>query len=253
MNLASAFADVSLAQLGIVAAMAMLASILGGLAGYGTGALMPLVLVPIVGAEPVVPMIATSALMINASRAIAFRNFISPRHVLIVIACAIPSAAFGAYIYTTLTGRGASIVIGSMMVLSVPLRRVLRSRGYRLGDGGLAAGAAGWGVVVGGTTGAGIILMSLLMAAGLEGIAVIATDAAITILVGTVKISVFGLAGAMTPQVIAMALLIGIVSFPGAFIAKAIAHKLPVHIHTAMLDAVVMFGGGVLLLGALLR
>ena len=37
----------------------------GGIAGYGTGALMPLILVPIVGAEPVVPIIAISALFTN--------------------------------------------------------------------------------------------------------------------------------------------------------------------------------------------
>jgi hypothetical protein len=46
----------------------------GGVAGYGTGALMPLVLVPIVGAEPVVPIIAISAMFTNTARALAFRR-----------------------------------------------------------------------------------------------------------------------------------------------------------------------------------
>ena len=45
--------------------MALFASMIGGVAGYGTGALMPLVLVPMVGAEPVVPIIAISALFTN--------------------------------------------------------------------------------------------------------------------------------------------------------------------------------------------
>ena len=53
-----------------IAAMAIVASIIGGVAGYGTGALMPLVLVPIVGAEPVVPIIAISALFTNTSRVV---------------------------------------------------------------------------------------------------------------------------------------------------------------------------------------
>jgi len=46
--LLSAFAEISLAQLVLVAGMALLASVMGGVSGYGTGALMPLVLVPIV-------------------------------------------------------------------------------------------------------------------------------------------------------------------------------------------------------------
>ena len=58
MNVLSGFADISLLQLLLVAAVALFASVVGGLAGYGTGALMPLVLVPLVGAEPVVPIIA---------------------------------------------------------------------------------------------------------------------------------------------------------------------------------------------------
>lgn len=59
--------------------MALFASIIGGLAGYGTGALMPLVLVPLVGAEPVVPIIAISAMFTNLSRAIAYLRYADRR------------------------------------------------------------------------------------------------------------------------------------------------------------------------------
>jgi len=43
-------------QLALIAVAATLTAVIGGVAGYGTGALMPLILVPIVGAEPVVPI-----------------------------------------------------------------------------------------------------------------------------------------------------------------------------------------------------
>ncbi len=45
----AALADLSVIELLLIAGMAIVASIIGGVAGYGTGALMPLVLVPIVG------------------------------------------------------------------------------------------------------------------------------------------------------------------------------------------------------------
>jgi membrane protein YqaA with SNARE-associated domain len=48
--LLAGFADLSLPQLWLVAAVALLASVIGGLAGYGTGALMLLVPVPLIGA-----------------------------------------------------------------------------------------------------------------------------------------------------------------------------------------------------------
>jgi uncharacterized membrane protein YfcA len=249
----AALASLSFPQLALIAGVAAFASIIGGVAGYGTGALMPLVLVPIVGAEPVVPIIAMSALFTNSSRTIAFRHLIDFRRAAIILVCAIPTAMIGAWGYTLLTGRGAMIVIGTMMMLSVPLRRLSKKHGLVLTERGLAISSVGWGVVVGGTSGAGIILLSMLMAVGLQGASVIATDAAISIVIGIVKIAVFGVFGAVDAKVIAVALLIGCVAFPGAFIAKAIVDRLPVNIHTAILDAVVICGGGLMVLGALLR
>jgi hypothetical protein len=96
-----------------------------------------------------------------------------------------------------------------------------------------------------------VILLSLLMASGLEGAAVIATDAVISVVTGIIKISVFGLAGVVTAQVLAFALLIGVIAIPGAFLAKAFVERMPVHIHTAILDAAVMVGGVVMITAAL--
>ncbi len=246
----AAFADISLLQLALLAAFAIVTSVIGGVSGYGAGALMPLVLVPIVGAEPVVPIVALASMFTNTSRVIAYAGALDKRHAVIVLAGSVPTSMLGAYGYSLLTGKGALIVIGLMMVLSVPLRRLMRTRGYRIGDKGLAAGSVGWGFIVGGTTGAGVILLSLLMAAGLEARAVIATDAVVSIVTGVAKIAVFGLTGDMTPKVIAVAVLIGAVAFPGAFIARRIVDRMPLHIHTAILDAVVIFGGAMMLWGA---
>ena len=153
----SALAGVSIAQLAVIVAVSVLTSVLGGVTGYGTGALMPLVLVPIVGAEPVVPIIAISAIVTNISRALAFRGAIDRRRAVLVVVAAIPTCILGTWAYTLLTGRGAMLVIGSMLIAMVALRRLLAHRGFRCGDRGLVAGALGWGIVVGGTTGAGVI------------------------------------------------------------------------------------------------
>ena len=250
-NLFSGFADISLWQLIPVAAVALVASIVGGVSGYGTGALMPLVLVPLVGAEPVVPIIAVSAMFTNSSRVFAFSKYADWRRTFIVLAAAVPTCVLGAWGYTKLSSAGAALVIGSMLILSVPLRRLMRHHGVKIRDGGLALGSFGYGLVVGGTAGSGVILLSLLMAAGVEGAGVIATDAAISIVIGIVKILVFGIAGVITAQVIAFALLTGLVALPGAFLAKAFVERMPLHVHTAILDAVVLVGGVFLVWGAL--
>jgi len=244
-------ADISILQFVLIAVVAVLTSIIGGLAGYGTGALMPLVLVPIVGPEPVVPIIALSALFTNTSRALAFRVAVDWRRAAIVVAAATPTCLLGAWGYTTLSGRGVMLVIGTMLCATVPLRRLALRRGCKLGDRGLAVSSVGWGGVVGGTTGAGVILLSLLLSAGLQGAAVIATDAAISVAIGVAKIAVFGVTGVVSAKVIAVAVLIGVAAFPGAFLAKRLVDRLPLRAHIAILDAVVIAGGAGLILGAI--
>ncbi len=250
MNLVSGFADISLAQLLLVTGVALFASVIGGLAGYGTGALMPLVLVPMIGAEPVVPIIAISAIFTNLSRVTAYRRYADGRRASIVILASALTTALGAYGYTRLTSAGAAVVIGTMLIASVPLRRLASRRKVRIGDAGLGFGAAGYGIVVGGTSGSGVILLSLLMAAGLEGAAVIATDAAISVATSLIKISVFGLAGVLTAQVLAFAFLIGAIALPGAFLARSFVERMPLHIHTAILDAAVIAGGVIMISAA---
>ena len=251
--LLSAFADVTVYQLLLVAAVAFFASLVGGVAGYGTGALMPLILVPMVGAEAVVPIIALASLLTNAGRMIAYLPQVAWRRAALVLVGAIPPCLVTAYGYTLLTGRGAQLVIGAVLMATVPLRYGLRRRGVALSDRGLVLGSIGYGTVVGGTVGAGVILLSLLMATGMSGAAVIATDAMLSIVIGVSRIAVFGFAGVITSRVIAFALLIGCVAFPGAFLARAFVQRLPIHVHSAILDAVVLCGGAAMVLSALMK
>ena len=60
----------------------------------------------------------------------------------------------------------------------------------------------------------------------------------------------FGLAGVVTAQVIAFALLIGAIALPGTFLAKAFVERMPVHVHTAILDVAVIAGGVVMISAA---
>jgi uncharacterized membrane protein YfcA len=244
------FPDISIAQLALIAGAALIASVIGGVSGYGTGALMPLVLVPILGPAPIVPIIALSSIFSNAGRTAAFRRLIDWRRVVIMLAGAVPTCILGAWGYTMLSGRGAALVIGGMLALSVPLRRLLRRRGFALSDRALAVTAVGYGLVVGGTTGSGIILLSLLMAAGLQGANVIATDALISIIISFVKLMVFGFAGVMDAQAVAVSLLIGLIALPGSFLAKLVVERMPLHVHSAILDTVVIAGGATMAIAA---
>jgi uncharacterized membrane protein YfcA len=93
----------------------------------------------------------------------------------------------------------------------------------------------------------------MLMAAGLQGAAVIATDAVISIGMGIAKVAVFGMAGSLGLREIVVALLMGAMAIPGALIARTMVNRMPLRVHTAILDAVVIAGGAVMLTAALTR
>src|SRR4029078_5705760 len=153
--------------------------------------------------------------------------------------------------YTLLNNKGALIVIGAMLCLSVPLRRALKNRNVVLSSRGLALSSVGYGVGVGGTAGSGVILLSRLMAAGVTSAGVIASDAIISIAIGIIKISVFGLRGVINAQEAAFALLICVVALPRAFLSRAFVERMPMHVHAAILDVVVIVGGVFMIFTAL--
>jgi hypothetical protein len=145
----------------------------------------------------------------------------------------------------------ALIVIGGMLVATVPLRRLMKARGLKLSDRMLARPASpGDRSPV--APSAPASCCSLLMAADSRALPVRPTPR-ISIGIGLTKLATFGLAGAVTAQVVAVALLIGCVAFPGAFLAKALVDRMPVHLHTALLDAIVAVGGAVMIVNAFMR
>ncbi|MFN3855558.1 MAG: TSUP family transporter [Phreatobacter sp.] len=241
--MAFSLADISLAQAALVAASAFGASVVGGMAGYGTGLLLPLVLVPVIGAPNVVPVIAIASLFTNVGRLVAMRPSVDWPKVRLMLPAAIPLVMISAWSFTRLDARGAGLLVGAMLVILVPLRRWLTRHGFRLDGWQLVPAGGTYGLVTGASAGAGVILVSFLMAAGLTGKAVIATDAAISIVIGLARAGTFGWNGALPGPLLAFALLVGLATIPGGFVARRIIDILPVRIHTLMLEAVIVIGG----------
>lgn len=243
MNGALIFSNLDTAQYLGVAATAFLASVIGGISGYGTGLLLPPILIPMIGPEAVVPVVSLSALITNASRVAAFRHQFDRTRALWVVAFALPFCLLGAYGYTLLSGPMISVVLGLLLITIVPLRPLLVRRHGHLGRSGLAVGSGGYGLLMGGTSGSGVVLISLLMSAGLSGSSVIATDAGISFVLGIAKVSLFQAAGALPPALWLMALLIGVCAVPGTFLAKRLSRRLSLRSHSLILDGVVVLGG----------
>jgi uncharacterized membrane protein YfcA len=234
--------EIATGDYALVAAVAFCASTLAAISGYGTGLILPLVLVPVIGAEATVPVMGIASFFINASRVAAFWRAFDFSRAAIIFLAALPTCILGAWAYTLLSGRGAALVIGLALLVLVPARRWLGKLHGRISAPWLAGAGAGFGFLEGSTPGVGVVLISLLLAAGLHGSAVIATDAGISVLLALTKTIVFQTQGVLTASAWAMAGLIGAVSLPAAFLARRIVPRISARFHIVILDAVVVVG-----------
>jgi uncharacterized membrane protein YfcA len=191
----------------------------------------------------VVPVMAVAMILNNGSRVAAFWRDIQWPHVRRILAFGLPACVAGAYGYTLLEARAVALLLGLFFIGVVPLRRALARAGWRLGARGVAAAGAGFGFVNGAMTGAGLLLISTLMAAGLQGAALIATDAIVSVIMGFAKVALFGGFARLDLQLVAAGLLIGLCTAPGAFVARWLLARIPLKVHTAVMEMVVLAGG----------
>lgn len=231
-----------LAPLLLACLVAFLASVLGGLLGFGTGLVLPAFLAPLVGVAAVVPVMAVAMLFNNGSRVFAFWRDIEWAQLRRMLLFGLPACVAGAYGYTRLSTDAIALWLGAFLLVSVPLRRVLRAANLRLSPAMQLLAGACFGVVNGGMSGAGILLISFLMSAGLAGSALIATDALISFVMGVAKVMLFGsLSSLAAPQVL-IGLVVGACTAPGAFVARWLLRRLPAGLHAWIMEAVVVLG-----------
>jgi uncharacterized membrane protein YfcA len=226
-----------------VGLVAFLAAVLGGLAGYGTGLVLPIALAPVIGVAPIVPVMAVAMMINNASRVVAFRREIQWPHVRRMWWLGLPACLLGAWGYTRLDARWIALLLGLFLLASIPLRRGLQRSNMRLGSSGEVVAGGVFGVIEGGMTGTGVILISMLMAAGVQGAALIATDAVISTVMSLAKVLLFGGASRLDASLAVTGVLVGLCTAPGAFVARAILTRMPQRLHLRIMEAVVVCGG----------
>ena len=243
--------DLAVWHMLLITVTALGTQIIGGLAGYGTGLLMPLVLVPILGPAAIVPVISVSAVLTNATRAFVFRDSIDWHRALLIGVFGLPTTILGAHFYTLLSSQGAALVIGVVLLAVIPLRRWVAGLQWKLGMRGGAVAGIVYGFITGGSTGVGVLLLAIFMAMGLSGKRVIATDAMATIVLGLAKVGMFSWAGVLPSKLWVVALLIGLMAMPGAMLARWLADRFSARLHDTLIEGAIAVGGAMLIWRAL--
>jgi uncharacterized protein len=233
--------------LAAVAALAVVAAIVSGMSGFGTGVILAAALVPLIGVKAVIPVLAVAGIIINAGRFWFYRTHLDRRMLTLVLAASLPFLVLGTWIYSVLEVRILGTVLGLAVMASVPLRRILHSKQIRLRSPSLAVGSGVFGLASGIATGTGVILVSLLLGAGLATPAVLATDALVSIVIDLAKAALFQRFDLLDSEAFFTGVVIGIATIPGSAIAAWLVGRMGASLHILFMEGLILVGGASML------
>jgi len=87
----------------------------------------------------------------------------------------------------------------------------------------------------------------VLLGAGLAGQAVLATDAAATIVIDLCKAVLFQRFSLLSEQAILVGVVIGVASIPGSALAAWLVSRIHAHLHVVFMELLILFGGASML------
>lgn len=236
-------ADVAILDLAVIGVAAFVAGTCSGMTGFGGGLLLPPILAPILGVQHVVPVLSFAMLITNAHRLVLYWKHANLKLIGIVLVTVVPAVVLGTSIYLGMPPDMIAIVLGSFLLLSIPVGRFLAKRRIQLGPVGLSLAGGCFGIISGTTPGAGMLMVPVLLGAGLVGEAFLATDASISIAVNLTKAVIFNQLGGLPLGLLAIGLVIGACTVPGNYLARWILRRTSVRLHTRLLEILVLVGG----------
>lgn len=226
-----------------VAIAALLGSLLSSLTGSGGAAIIAFVLVPIIGVGAIVQTISVAMVVSHITRIGVFWQHIHWPTCLLVMAASMPGCVFGALIYTQLDERTISVILGAFLILMVIGRRLMPKDVGPMSRPAIIAIAFTYGLIAGTTIGGGVLILFILLSAGLRGMALVGTDSAIGLASHLVKLAVFSTTDVLTAELALVGAVVGLCMVPGTFLARWMLRRIPLSIHTVLVDAAIVIGG----------
>ena len=236
--------------LAAVALLAAAAATVSGMSGFGAGIILTVGLVPLIGVKAVIPVLAVAGVVINAGRFWFYRTMLERRMLGLVLVAALPFLVLGTWLYSELDARALSVVLGCAVIASVPVRRFLQNRKIQFHSAGIVVGSGVFGFAAGIASGAGVILVSLLLGAGLATPAVLATDAMVSIVIDLAKAALFQRFDLLDTEAILTGLVIGVASIPGSAFAAWLVNRMGAKLHVLFMEVLIILGGASMLVNA---
>ncbi len=227
----------------LVGLAAFATALFHSVAGFAGALLLSVCLAPLIGVRAVVPVVSFAMIISNCNRVYLFHEHIDWKAYRAIMITGFPAIVFGSVVFLYLSVEAIALVLGGFLLLSIPLRRILKKRNYKVGYRGLSTVGVVYGVISGTVFGGGLILGPFFLGAGIVGQGIVGIVAALGLTLNITKSLVFGIGDLLNAELISLGLVVGICTIPGGMLGKWIVKRSDVAIHTVIVEALMLAGG----------
>lgn len=227
----------------MIALAAFLGSLVSGLGGFGGSFVIVIVLTPVVGAKAVIPLIAVYAVCANLSRLAIYRRTIAWRPAIQFTLASLPGIFLGARFLKDVPEVVFLGFMGTVLILALPARRWLKRTSFAPGFKTVLGLGLVFGFMSGTAAGSGMLVIAFFNSIGLSGPLLLGTDAAIGLVNALTRSGAFYSFGLLTLDLIVLGLFMGLITFPGTWLASRLIARMGVRVHNHLIEALIMISG----------
>jgi len=218
---------------------ALVASVVGGVAGFGAGVIMLPLMAWVVGVRSAVPVLTVTMLVGNLSRIWWSRGEIDRAVVLRFALGAMPATALGTVLYVGASSEGLGRIVGAFLVLSVPLRRILASTHFRMRLRHFPVLGALVGLLSGLVVTTGPINTPFFLAYGLRRSAYMGTEAVCAMSMHVARGAALARYALLTWQTVALGVALGAMMFAGSWLGRRLLDRMSDRIFLGIIEVLV--------------
>ncbi len=237
-------------MIGVVLAVAFAAGVLSGVVGTGSSLLLLPVLVHAFGPKAAVPVMALAAIVGNLARAGVWWRRVDWRAAGAYALAGVPGAALGAHTLLALPDGVIDAGLGLFFLSMIPLRRRLAGAHWRLSLAQLGACGGAIGFLTGLVLSTGPLSVPVFLAYGLDGGALLGTEAASALLLYAGKTGTFAAQGALPAPILLQGGLVGAGILLGTACGKPFVQQLAPAAFRGLVDLMLLASGAALLRAA---
>ena len=227
----------------VIAAVALVASTLAAVAGFGGAAIMLPILVWAFGIRDAVPILTIAQLIGNLSRVWFNRSELSLPVVGWFALGAVPMAVLGGVVFATAPAAALVRVLGAFLLLTVAYRHTPWGRRGHIGLRGFLPLGAASGFISALVGVVGPFMAPFFLAYGLIKGGYIGTEALATVVMHMTKLGVYGGYDLLGARTVLVGVAIGAVMFLGSYLGKRILERVPERVFPYIIEGVLVAAG----------